>query len=427
MATLLPVDPRASILYGGGNSKITDDEIRAYIKTPGVTDRDVLNKALEHNVSANQISKAMGGNPMYSPEAIDKYVASQGISRDQFAVPEAAATPAPVKFNPITVGPTETVQGHLTSILGDTHNPLNVRTATLGTQYANKRGMLNSSIGADAAVGALIDRATPIASQDASTNFAAKQQNAQGALTADTFNADVASRTNMFNTGAAKDIYTANIDTQNKLAIANIQAMAQDSGIMGDLGKTYMTLYAQVAADPNMKPDVKTATLNNLNAQLQGLTGLLPSINTAAASLKFSEAKKVGGSTSDGEIEGGNAGTGGSNKYAGADANILGYQVEPATLASVAAYEKATGDKIDRSRIAPEALVRDIGGLGQFKFAYLSSDGTTKSTNPRAYDIPALLKKYEANSLGELFNKMFVTVHPPGTMRADSPMFYLYR
>jgi len=299
-----------------------------------------------------------------------------------------------------------------------------VQASTSGEQYANRRGLLNSSIGAGAAEGALIERAMPIVSQDASTNFAAKQQNAQGALTADTFNADVASRTNMFNTGAAKDIYTANIDTKNKLAIANIQAMAQDSGIMGDMGKTYMSLYAQVAADPNMTPDVKTATLNNLNAQLQGLTGLLPSINTAAASLKFSQAKTVNGGDA---VAGTSGGTTDSSKYAGSAANKLGYPVEPATLASVMAYEKATGDKIDRSRVAPEALVMDIKNLGQFPVGYLSQDGTTKSTNPRAYDIPALLKQYGANSLGELFNKMFVTVHPPGTMRADSPMFYLYR
>ena len=425
------VDPRASILYGGGNSKITDDQIREYIKTPGVTDQDVMSKALANGVSAAQISKAMMDNPAYGQSNVDKYLTSQGVSKEQtpaqFSVPEAAAAPAPVTFKPITVGSTETVQGQLGSMLSDPNNPLQVRTATLGKQYANRRGMLDSSIGADAAVGALIDRSTPIASQDASTNFAAKQTNAQGALSADTFNADVTSRTNMFNTGAAKDIYTANMDTNNKLAIANVQAMANDSGIMGDLGKTYMGLYAQVSADPNMTPEVKTATLNNLQAQLEGLTGLLPSINSSAKSLTFGKVADAAGAAA----TGGTTTTTDSSKYPAASANKLGYQVEPSVLSQVANYERATGEKIDRGRVAPEALAMDFKVMSMSPLqgvSYSASDGSTKMTNPStAYDTEALMKKYGVKYPGELFDKMFVAVQPPGTMRADNPMFYVYR
>lgn len=425
------VDPRASILYGGGNSKITDDQIREYIKTPGVTDQDVMSKALANGVSAAQISKAMMDNPAYAQPNVDKYLTSQGVSKEQtapqYSVPEAAAAPAPVTFKPITVGSTETVQGQLGSMLSDPNNPLQVRTATLGKQYANKRGMLDSSIGADAAVGALIDRSTPIASQDASTNFAAKQQNAQGALTADTFNADVTSRTNMFNTGAAKDIYTANmsnqnnidlanIDTKNKLAIANVQAMANDSSIMGDLGKTYMSLYQQVAADPNMTPEVKTATINNLQEQLRGLTGLLTSINSSAKSLAFGQPTKAN-----------NTDVAGNTPATAAKANVLQYQVEPSIMNNVKAYENATGSKVDLSKVAPEQLVMDIKHLGQGPSAYLSSDGTNKMTNSSSYDINTLFKQYNVSNAGQLFNAMFAAVHPPGTMRADAPMFYVYR
>lgn len=431
------VDPRASILYGGGNSKITDDEIRAYIKSPGVTDKDVMAKALANNVSAAQISKAMMDNPGYAQPNVDKYLTEQGISKEQtapqYAVPEAAAVPAAVKFNPITVGTNDTVQGQLNNMLGDPNNPLQVRTATLGKQYANRRGMLDSSIGADAAVGALIDRSTPIASQDATTNFTAKQNNAQGALSADTFNADVTSRTNMFNTGAAKDIFMGGMDTQNKLklaemdtknrfAIANLEAMANDSGIMGDLGKTYMGLYAQVSADPNMTPEVKTATLNNLNAQLQGLTGLLPSINSSAKSLTFGGTPAAPGAAAEGDT----ANTDGV-PAAAKRANILNYQVEPSVMGNVKAYEKATGVKVDPGKVAPEQLVMDIKTLYQPPTGYLATDGTNKMTNSNAYDPAALMEQYKVKNIGELFNAMFVPVHPPGTMRADSPMFYVYR
>lgn len=422
------VDPRASILYGGGNDKITDDQIRAYIKTPGVTDLDIMAKALANNVSAAQVSRAMMDNPDFAQPNVDKFLSDQGISKEQtapqYSVPQAAAAPAPVTFRPITVGANDTVQGQLGSMLDDPNSIMNVRSSTLGKQYSNKRGMLDSSIGADAAVGAMIDRSMPIAQQDASTNFTAKQQNSQGALSADTVTADNISRTNMFNTGAAKDIYTANMDTTNKFAIANIQAMANDSGIMGDLGKTYMGLYAQVAADQNMTPEVKTATLNNLQAQLEGLTGLLPSINTSAKALTFGKVADATAAAGSG-VNGGT--TTDSSKYPAASANKLGYQIEPATLASVIAYEKATGDKIDRARVAPEALVMDIKTLGQMPSAYTSREGVNKTTNSRSYDIPALLKQYGASSIGDLFNKMFVAAQPPGTMRADNPMFYVYR
>ncbi len=425
------VDPRASILYGGGNDKITDDQIRAYIKTPGVTDKDIMAKALANNVSAAQVSRAMMDNPDFAQPNVDKFLSDQGVSKEQtapqYSVPQAAAAPAPVTFKPITVGTNDTVQGQLGSILSDPNNPLMVQASTAGKQYANKRGMLDSSIGAGAAESAMISAATPIAQQDASTNFTAKQQNSQGALSADTFNADTQSRTNMFNTGAAKDIFTANMDTNNKLAIANIQAMANDSGIMGDLGKTYMGLYAQVAADQNMTPEVKTATLNNLQAQLQGLTGLLPSINSSAKALTFGKpADAAAGSAATNT-----ATTTDSSKYPAAAANKLGYQVEPSVLSQVANYERSTGTTVDRSRVAPEALAMDFKVMGMSPLqgvAYTASDGTNKMTNPStAYDTEALMKKYGVKYPGELFEKMFVAVHPPGTMRADNPMFYVYK
>lgn len=61
-----------------------------------------------------------------------------------------------------------TVAGQLGSIL-DKDSPLMQKAATTGQQYANKRGLLNSSIGAGATQSAMMDYAMPIAQQDAST------------------------------------------------------------------------------------------------------------------------------------------------------------------------------------------------------------------------------------------------------------------
>ena len=43
------------------------------------------------------------------------------------------------------------------------------------------------------------------------------------------------------------------------------------------------------------------------------------------------------------------------------DLNILNYDVEPYTMQNVITFERQTGQKVDRSRIVPERLIRDIG------------------------------------------------------------------
>lgn len=60
----------------------------------------------------------------------------------------------------------QTVQGQLDNILNQ-NNPLMQKAAAKGMQYANSRGLLNSSIGAGAAQSALMDYAMPIAQADA--------------------------------------------------------------------------------------------------------------------------------------------------------------------------------------------------------------------------------------------------------------------
>ncbi|WP_043530480.1 hypothetical protein [Litchfieldella xinjiangensis] len=60
----------------------------------------------------------------------------------------------------------DTVQSQLNSMLSS-NSPLMKRAETKGKQYANSRGLLNSSMGAGAAQGAMIDAAMPAAQQDA--------------------------------------------------------------------------------------------------------------------------------------------------------------------------------------------------------------------------------------------------------------------
>lgn len=82
---------------------------------------------------------------------------------------------------------TDTVQGQLNSILL-TDSPLMQRARTIAAQQAAQRGLVNSSMAAGAGTAAMIDRATPIASQDAATYDARAKANMDATNTAGMFN-----------------------------------------------------------------------------------------------------------------------------------------------------------------------------------------------------------------------------------------------
>lgn len=72
--------------------------------------------------------------------------------------------------------PTETVQGQVNSILSK-DSPLMQRARTLATQQMAQRGLVNSSMAQGAGTAAMIDRALPIAQQDANTYSATAAEN----------------------------------------------------------------------------------------------------------------------------------------------------------------------------------------------------------------------------------------------------------
>lgn len=72
----------------------------------------------------------------------------------------------------------DSVEGRVKGLV-DVNNPLMQQARTQGTQAANRRGLLNSSIAAGAAQSAVIDKAVPIATADANIT-AQKNLSAQG-------------------------------------------------------------------------------------------------------------------------------------------------------------------------------------------------------------------------------------------------------
>ncbi len=459
--------PQANILYGSGSKKYSAKQIKDYITAPGRTDDEVLGRALADGVSVDEISAAMKGNANYSTPKIESYLAGKGITRDlaEPARMPTATAPPPVVPERISVGHKETVAGQMHDILEDPNNPLNVQATTYGKQYANKRGLLNSSIAASATQDALYKNAQPIAAADAATNYDSKKTNAGNSLTAGMFNNDLTSRVGMFNAGTEKDIgintqnrnadvaintqnrnmdlAIANMDADIKMEIAQVQAAANDSGIVGDLGKSFMSLYQQTASDPNMSDALKLETFNTLKSQFESISSLLPSFENKARNLSFLSASPAGGTSSgatpasgNGLLNGGTAGSEGGlgtvpkTKEAISKINTLGYQPEPHTLAAVAAFERSTGSKVDKSLVVPEQLVQDFlwSSPGGYTTSYLSRDGTNKVRNSQAYDFRKLFDLVGTKDKMGGLQSLFIPVDPPDKMGLPSgdPLFYVW-
>lgn len=164
---------------------------------------------------------------------------------------QVVATPAPVEMTPATAGnaalmtpttvdqsalttPTaETVEARLGGILNK-GGVLMQQAATAGKQQAASRGLLNSSMGVQAAQAATLQAATPIAqsdaqainqmaTQNANTLNQNLQSNANTLNSAAQTNMQAQNQTNQFNANTLNQAGQFNAQTQNEFAKLNTQ------------------------------------------------------------------------------------------------------------------------------------------------------------------------------------------------------------
>lgn len=126
-----------------------------------------------NNWTADDARKAIADSGMDLQSHYQRYGAAEGVLPYAEAQPMAVGASAPQS----TVSPNQTSQHQLQQMLAS-DSPLMQQAETMGLQRANSRGLLNSSMASQAAQGAMIERATPFAQQDASTYFQADQNNA---------------------------------------------------------------------------------------------------------------------------------------------------------------------------------------------------------------------------------------------------------
>jgi len=203
----------------------------------------------------------------------------------------------------------QTAQGQLANIL-DSDSPLMQRAATQGAQAANSRGLLNSSMASQAAQGAMIDRAAPIASQDAETYFQNAQANAgreqQDYMQRLGFEQDLASAAQRY------EIDSALLEQEGNQAMERLYgtSLANAWGVMGnnvtDIVAQSLANIQTIQNNPNIDPESKTEMIQKIldmreadtrfQAELYGRlpynlddTGVFPEIDLKADS--FEEAQ----------------------------------------------------------------------------------------------------------------------------------------
>lgn len=442
------VDPKANILFGGGNQNIKSSDISDFLnKNPNMSAKEIEGAALAYGVNQNQIADAMKGNTSFINN-MNKYV-DENISKEllQQDIPKAAM-PAKVQPRTISVGNNETVEGRMNGLLKDPNNPLNVQAQTFANQQTNKRGLLNSSINTSAAQDAMMKNALPIAQQDAATFYDATKTNVGNDMSSQMFNSDMQGRIGMFNAGTQKDygltqmnnqnqFDIAKMDSDNKLAVANIQAMANDSGIAGDLGKTLMGMYQQTAADPNLSPDAKASIYNNLKTQYESIVSLLPSIKAKASALNFPAASGASGTSGSATAgtQGAASGAGTTGTTGGAitpeqvtqkisKIGSLGFRTNSEDIGYAMAWSNRTGVEVDPEMVVPDTFVYMLG---------LPTRISTAQQNPFPLSPVQIAKKLgytgpidQNQDYYKFLANMVTTIHPPGTKRADNPSFYVW-
>lgn len=198
---------------------------------------------------------------------------------------------------PYAVDPrTGTVQGQITALL-DKGGAYLRRGATEGVQKAAERGLLNSSLSSGYAMGAMVDRALPIAQADAGF-FDKAMTNTANALNAE----------RQFNTQQANQIALENAKNQTQISALNAQEANKLMGLELDAD----TRYALGQLDANTrerlgKLDADTRyALGQLDAQtrervasMDNDTRLLLQTNTSAADMYANTVRNIADITRD--------------------------------------------------------------------------------------------------------------------------------
>jgi len=289
------LDPRASIVYGRGNQGINNDQISSFVNQNASDPQAILNAALRHNVSADQVAEAMRGTPGFDSTNIQKYLNEQGINRtikpDNVSLNAALSGNAP-NVNYQNVAPStarlsqayfdedrDTVQGRLAQVLNP-NSQLMQRAQFFANQQANARGLLNSSLATSAAQAAMTDAGLQIATPDAAAFNQFGLQNTEAANRQAQFNADQLNRVNTAN--ASQQMEAGKINADNFIRTQQFNA-----GQQNDLTKLEASINSRFT-EQGFQYDLDAAKTDLENRNKGALAALQSNLDRAAAGDKLS-------------------------------------------------------------------------------------------------------------------------------------------
>lgn len=182
-----------------------------------------------------------------------------------------------------TVDPgNETVSGQLSKILS-TDSPYMTAAKGGAMDYANSRGLLNSSMAAEAGQSAAIKSALPVATADANVYGTAAAQNQNASNTAGQLNASETNTTAKFNAGEANTAERQVAGAQLTQGLADVQAEHQQiltsSNAASSLFADTQRQIASILADQTTSADTKQSIVSQLTGLLKSSLTMLGSMN----------------------------------------------------------------------------------------------------------------------------------------------------
>lgn len=210
------------------------------------------------------------------------------------ATPAAASTYDPSKY---VMTPDQTVEGRAAKIAGE-DSPLMQQARVRANQDAQAKGLLSSSLAVGSGQNAVLEKAVPIASQDAAAYNAAMTNTANAENTAKQFNAGNTTDVSKTNAGLLTGVSQGNaalvnaqkadaaqafnqqalqyVDNTTKTALANLSSqntqLLQTNANAQQMYQETVKNIAGIAVDPTLSPAAKNAaTQTQMNLLTEGL------------------------------------------------------------------------------------------------------------------------------------------------------------
>jgi len=208
------------------------------------------------------------------------------------------------------IGQPALVSDQLTGIL-NSGSPLMQQAATMGAQSAANKGLLNSSMGVQAAQNAMIQNAVPVASGNANAINQVNQVNAANQQQANLSNTAAQNRINQANAGYEQAANQSNaqqltsmnqwnagqtnaatlkaMDVNSREQLAGIEAQYKQSMQVNSSAESMYSQAMKNIGDIQMSPDVadKTTAINSQLAELRSGLSMIQNLNGISGLVTF--------------------------------------------------------------------------------------------------------------------------------------------